>query len=294
MTLFALFTRARAGSSVAILALALLPAPAAAQQPGFTRPAGPSQVPSRKLQTEVAYAPRLGEFLPLAVEVTDETGTRRALSTFFTSGRPVLVSFYYQTCPMLCSLQLESLVSSIKGTKFLAGRDFEFLAISFDPNDTVDGSARAKEKILTGYAQAGVESGFHFAVADAAAIEKITEAAGFRYYWEDETNQWAHASGALVTTPDGRMARFLPGIEPFPRDLQFALIESSEGRIGTLVDRAILYCYQYNPASGQYGAAVMRTLRLAAVTTVIGLAGFIFMSVRREKHVAPPPATPVA
>jgi protein SCO1/2 len=277
-------------AAAAIVALALFPASAEAQRPGFTRPAGPNQLPSRKLQEEVGYAPRLGESLPLDVVVTDETGARRDLASFFTTGRPVMVAFYYQSCPMLCSLQLESLVSSIKGTKFLVGRDFDFLAVSFDPQDDVAGSARAKEKILQGSSSAGAPSGFHFVTADAAALDRLTAAAGFRYYWEDATNQWAHASGALIATRDGRMARFLPGIEPFPRDLQFALIESSEGRIGTLLDRAILYCYQYNPESGQYGAAIMRTLRLAAVATVIGLAGFVIAHVRREKTAPAGPA----
>lgn len=276
------FDRIAAATGIALLALAAFPRAAEAQRPGFTRPAGPNQAPSQKLQNEVGYAPRLGESLPLDVTVTDETGARRDLASFFRTGKPVLVAFYYQSCPMLCSLQLESLVSSIRGTKFLVGRDFDVLAVSFDPKDDVAGSARAKEKILKGVTTAGDAAGFHFVTADDAALAKLTGAAGFRYYWEEATNQWAHASGALIATHDGRMARFLPGIEPFPRDLQFALIESSEGKIGTLVDRAILYCYQYNPASGQYGAAIMRTLRLAAVATVIGLAGFVIAHVRRD------------
>lgn len=249
-------------------------------------PAGPNQVPSKKLQEEVTYAPRLGEFLPLSASVTDETGARRTMQSFFATGKPVLMAFYYQSCPMLCSLQLESLLSSVKGTKFLVGRDFDFLAISFDPKDTVEGSAKAKAKLLSAYPEAASQAGFHFVTADEATLKQVTEAAGFRYFWDGEVQQWAHASGAIAATADGRMARFLPGVEPFPRDLQFALIEASEGKIGTLVDRAVLYCYQYNPASGQYGASIMRALRLGALLTMMGLAAFVLFNVRREKSVA--------
>ena len=195
--------------------------------------------------------------------------------------------FYYQSCPMLCSLQLESVVASLKGTKYVVGRDFTFLAISMDPNDTAPGSLKAKRKITNAYGQSGSETGFHFLTGTAENIKRITEAAGYRYYYDEESKQWAHATGVLLMAPDGRMARYLPGVEPFPRDLQFALLEASEGRIGTIVDRAVLYCYQYNEATGRYGAAIMRTLRLSALGTMIALAAFVVFSLRRERKAAP-------
>lgn len=256
---------------------------AEAQQAGFTRPAGPVQPPSERLQREVGYEPRLGEMLPLETMVTDENGATVAFGSFLTAKKPALLIFYYQSCPMLCSLQLESVVASLKGTKFVANRDFTFLAVSMDPNDTVEGSAKAKRKITNAYGQSGSEAGFHFLTGASDAVKRLTAAAGYRYYWDDETKQWAHATGVLLLAPDGRMARFLPGIEPFPRDLQFALLEASQGQIGTIVDRAILYCYQYNESSGRYGAAIMRTIRLSAVGTLILLAGFVIFSLRRER-----------
>jgi protein SCO1/2 len=221
--------------------------------------------------------------------VTDEAGATVPLGSYFVGAaarRPVLVIFYYQSCPMLCSLQLESVVASLKGTKFLVNRDFTFLAISMDPSDTVAGSVKAKRKITNAYGQSGSEAGFHFLTGTAEEIKKITAAAGYRYYYDEASKPWAHATGVLLMTPDGRMARYLPGVEPFPRDLQFALIEASEGRIGTIVDRAVLYCYQYNEASGRYGAAIMRTLRLSAVGTMIALASFVIFSLRRERKAA--------
>jgi protein SCO1 len=259
---------------------------AMAQQAGFTRPSGPVQPASERLQTEVGYEPKLGERLPLDVVVTDEAGVNAPVASFFPGSKPVLVVFYYQSCPMLCSLQLESVVASLKGTKYITGRDFNFLAISMDPNDTVAGSEKAKKKTMAAYGQAGSEGGFHFVTGATDAIKRLTAAAGYRYYWDDETKQWAHASGVLLVAPDGRMARFLPGIEPFPRDLQLGLLEASEGKIGTIVDRAILYCYQYNEASGRYGAAIMRTLRLTAVLTMAALAAFVGLNLRRERKAA--------
>jgi len=261
-----------------------------AQQAGFSRPSGPVQPASPRLEAEVGFEPKLGQTLPLDVQLTDETGTLVSLGSFFggaAARKPVLMVFYYQSCPMLCSLQLESVVASLKGTKYVVNRDFTFLAVSMDPNDTHQGSAKAKLKTTSAYGQAGSEAGFHFLTGTAASIKRLTEAAGYRYYWDEGSSQWAHASGVLLMAPDGRMARYLPGIEPFPRDLQFAILEASEGQIGTIIDRAVLYCYQYNEASGRYGAAIMRTLRLSALGTMLGLAGFVVFSLRRERKAAP-------
>jgi len=268
------------------LFLALFVSPlVSAQQASFTKPAGPVQPASDRLREEVGYKPTLGESLPLDVTLTDETGATRRLGSYFDASakKPVLMVFYYQSCPMLCSLQLESVVASLKGTKYLVNRDFTFLAVSMDPNDTVEGSAKAKRKIADAYARSGSEAGFHFLTGSEEEVKRLTAAAGYRYYWDDETSQWAHASGVLLVAPDGRMARFLPGIEPFPRDLQFALLEASQGEIGSIVDQVVLYCYQYNEASGRYGAAIMKTLRVTAVGTLLLLGAFIAFSLRRER-----------
>lgn len=260
-----------------------------AQPAGFTRPAGPVQPASQRLQSEVGYEPKLGESLPLDAVLTDETGTVVSLGSFFTAEKPVLLVFYYQSCPMLCSLQLESVVASLKGTKYVVNRDFTFLAVSMDPNDTAPGSAKAKRKTTNAYGQSGSEAGFHFLTGTPEVIKRITASAGYRYYWDEASKQWAHATGVLLLAPDGRMARFLPGIEPFPRDLQFALLEASQGKIGTIVDRVVLYCYRYDESSGRYGAAIMKTIRLAAVGTMILLASFVLFSLRRERKAAHSP-----
>jgi len=272
--------------SSATLFLLFTGATAFAQPAGFTKPSGPVQPASERLKQEVGYEPSLGQALPLDVLLTDETGATRELGAYFTPKKPVLLVFYYQSCPMLCSLQLESVVASLKGTKYLVQRDFTFLAVSMDPNDSVTGSAEAKRRITNAYGQSGSESGFHFLTGTPEMISRLTSAAGYRYYRDEETKQWAHASGVLLVAPDGRMARFLPGIEPFPRDLQFALLEASQGEIGTIVDQVVLYCYQYNESSGRYGAAIMKTLRVTAAGTLVLLAAFVAFSLRRERKAA--------
>lgn len=274
----------RPGLSAA--ALVLSASLAAAQPAGFTKPSGPVQPASERLRLEVGYEPSLGQTLPLDATFTDETGAPVTLGSFFSPKKPILMVFYYQSCPMLCSLQLESVVASLKGTKYVANRDFNFLAISMDPNDTVEGSLKAKRKITNAYGQSGSEGGFHFLTGTAEMVKRVTSAAGYRYYWDDETKQWAHATGVLLVSPEGVMARFLPGIEPFPRDLQFALLEASEGQIGTIVDRVVLYCYQYNESSGRYGAAIMKTLRVTAAGTLVFLGAFVAFSLRRERKAA--------
>ena len=275
-----------AAALLALIGVVLASSEAQAQQGGFSKPSGPVQPPSQRLLQEVGYEPKLGQSLPLDAIVTDETGASVPLGSFFSPKKPVLLVFYYQSCPMLCSLQLESVVASLKGTKYVVNRDFTFLAVSMDPTETAAGSMKAKRKTMNAYGQSGSEAGFHFVTGTPEVIKQITQSAGYRYYWDEETKQWAHASGVLLMAPDGRMARFLPGIEPFPRDLQFGLLEASAGQIGSIVDRAILYCYQYNEESGRYGAAIMRTLRVSGVLTLIALASFIALNLRRERKAA--------
>ena len=130
----------------------------------------------------------------------------------------------------------------------------------------------------------GTEGGWHFLTGDEVSVKRLTGAAGFRYAWDEQTGQFAHPAGVIVATPDGRLARYLFGLEYGPRDLRFALIEASEGRVGTAVDSLLLYCYHYDPMTGRYGLVVMRALRVAGAATVLLLGAFIVVMVRRERR----------
>jgi protein SCO1/2 len=164
------------------------------------------------------------------------------------------------------------------------GKDFEIVTISFDPRETPAMAAKKKTLTLQRYKHPAAATSWHFLTGDQPQIERLTKAAGFRYVWDKETMQFAHPTGVIVVTPDGRPARYLFGIEYGPRDLRLALVEATAGKIGTPVDSLLLYCYHYDPTTGRYGLAIMRTLRIAGATTVLALAGFIALMIRRERR----------
>src|SRR5262249_49574225 len=180
-------------------------------------------------------------------------------------GKPVVFSLVYYECPMLCTLTLNGLASALSVLSFEPGKQFEIVTVSFDPRDTPEKAAARKKAYLQRYKRPGAEAGWHFLTADAAAAQRLTRAVGVRDVWDAETRQLAHPSGILVLTPEGRIAQYLYGIEYAPRDLRLALVEASAGRIGSAVDQVVLFCYQYDPATGRYGAAIMRIVRLASV-----------------------------
>src|SRR6476659_6188384 len=207
------------GRSVVLAsAMALVSAVVSAQGEGGYRPQ--LGVPSNQMPGElqnVEFAQRLDQQLPLDLTFADEDGQQVRLGQYF-SRKPVVVVFVYYECPMLCSQVLNGVTSALVPLNETAGRDFELVAVSFDPRDTP---------------------------IAAAAVKALTEAAGFKYAWDEQTQQFAHASGFVVATPQGRLSRYFFGIEYAPRDLRFALIESSAGRIGSIVDQVLLYCYHY-------------------------------------------------
>jgi protein SCO1/2 len=199
----------------------------------------------------------------------------------------VVLLFAYYDCPMLCTLVINGLSSALGVMNLEPGKDFEIVTVSFDPRDT-PASAKAKKAVyLERYRRPGAEESWHFLTGDQPQIDRLTKAAGFRYAWDAETKQFAHPSGVIVLTPDGRLSRYLFGIEYGPRDLRLGIVEASEGKIGTPVDALLLYCYHYDPMTGRYGLAIMRTIRMAGAVTVLALGAFIFVMVRRERRPAP-------
>jgi protein SCO1/2 len=220
--------------------------------------------------------------LPLDLEFQDETGRTVRLGDYF-GKRPVVLVLAYYNCPMLCTQVLNGLVSAMRVLSFEVGREYEVVTVSFDPRDDA-ADARAKKKpYVARYGREGAAAGWHFLTGEPESIRRLTDAVGFRYAWDARQEQFAHASAIYVTTPEGRLSRYLFGIEYAPRDLRLALVEASRGRIGTPVDQLLLYCYHYDPASGRYGAVVMNILRLAGAGFVLILSSFLFVMWRRER-----------
>ena len=263
-------------------------APAGAQMsgapaPGFKRQVGMAASAVPAPLREIGFDQNLDAAVPLDTLFRDESGRTVLLGDYFGS-RPVVMVFAYYDCPMLCTLVINGLSSALKTLSLSPGQDFEIVTVSFDSRDTPASASAKKAAYLERYRREGAAQAWHFLTGDQASIDRLTKAAGFRYVWDKATNQFAHPTGVIVLTPDGRLARYLFGIEYGPRDLRFAIVEASAGKIGTAVDSLLLYCYHYDPMTGRYGFAIMRAMRIAGAATVFALGGFILIMVRREKR----------
>lgn len=232
---------------------------------------------------EVGFDQNLNAQLPLDTQFYDEAGKQVRLSQYFTSGKPVILALVYYQCPMLCSEVLAGLTDSLSALRFDAGKDFQVLAVSFDPKDTPESAAAKKQNYLQRYRRPGAEGGWHFLTGDPPSIRMITDAVGFHYTWDEKNKQFAHVAGIVVLTPEGKVSRYFYGVEYSPRDLKFGLIDASNKKIGSFVDQALLFCYHYDPTVGKYTPLVIRMVRTGGVLTLLVLGSFIGFWVRQER-----------
>lgn len=272
----------------AVLAAGVSPLPVLAQQQpgmpgsmGFSTGIVASNVPPQF--KAVTFAQRLGEQLPLDARFQDETGRDVALGDYF-GQRPVVLAFVYYQCPMLCTQIMNGISSALKAVPLTPGRDFDVVLVSFDPRDKFETANAKKRAHLQHWSVTDQAGGWHFLTGEEATIRRVADAAGFTYTWDEATQQFAHVSGVLTATPDGRLSRYFYGVEFSPRDLRLALTESSAGRIGSVVEELMLYCFQYDPTSGRYGPVVMNLVRLGGVVTVGLVAAFVIVMRRRESR----------
>lgn len=262
----------------------LLVAAGASAQPNQLAPGTPVGNMPEALR-EVGWEQRLGEAVPADLELRDESGRSVRLGDYF-GKKPLVLSLVYYECPMLCTLALNGLSSALGVLSFDVGREFEVLTVSFDPKEGPELAVKKKAAYVGRYKREGAERGWHFLTGDAEQIERLTKAVGFRYAWDEATKQWAHPAGVVTLTPDGRIAHYLFGVEYAPKDLRLSLVEASEGKIGNPVDQVLLYCYQYDPHTGSYGAVIINIIRLAGVATIAALGTFVFVMLRRDRRTA--------
>jgi protein SCO1/2 len=187
---------------------------------------------------------------------------------------------------MLCKLSSDGLLRALKTLSLKLGEDFSIVTVSFDPREGPDLSARAREVAIERCGRREVESGWHFLTGDKPAIDQLCDAVGFRYLFDEQTRQFAHASGAFILTTDGVLSRYLSGVEFAPRDLRMAIVEASAGKVGSAGDQVLLMCYMYDPSAGKYGLAIMTIVRIAGIVTVGGMGLAIFTMLRRERTAA--------
>lgn len=268
----------------AIAAVMLHGASVYAQQsrPLSVPPPGKAATEQIPILKEVGIDQKLNQDVPLDLEFSDEHGKPVTLGQFV-KDRPVVLALVYYGCPMLCTQVLNGLASSLLGVTYSVGKEYEVVVVSFDPGETPAMAAARKRDFLRRI-RVESEAHVHFLTGREASVKALTSAVGFRYAYDAEIDQFAHPAAITVLTPSGRISRYLYGIEFAPRDLTLAFVEASEGRIGSVLEQVLLFCYHYDPETGKYGFVIMNLVRVAGALTVVLLVGAILISLRRERR----------
>ena len=233
-----------------------------------------AQAAARTLIQDVGLDQHLDAQIDLGLTFMDESGQRVQLRKYFDQ-KPVILTCVYYRCPMLCTEVLTGVLKSANAMNLRLGQDYTILSVSIDPKETTTIAAEKKDNYVRSYRREGGDNGWHFLTGDPQSIDALTRAVGFRYRYDPASDQFAHASGIVVLTPDGRISRYFYGIDYPPRDLRLALVESSQHRIGSLVDQVLLLCFHYDPVTGRYGLVISNVLRLAGLATVLILGTYL-------------------
>lgn len=276
-----------AALAAAAVAGVLAPEPAEAQfmtgrRVDRERATGEARRATRELVEQVGFEQRLGDPLPLDLPFRDEQGRAVRLGDYF-GAKPVVLALVYYRCPVLCPLVERGVVSGLKPLELAPGAEFEMVFVSIDPTDTPETAAERERGVVESYGRPASADGWHFLTGEADAIAALADAVGFRYAFDPATGQYAHAAGLTVATPEGRLSRYLFGVDYAPRDLKLALVESSTGTIGGPAERLLLVCFKYDASLGKYTAATMNILRIAATLTALGLVSYLYLALRRER-----------
>ena len=232
---------------------------------------------------EVGITEHLDEKIPLDLKFVDEQGHPVKLGDFFSGEKPVALTLNYSNCPMLCSLQLNGLFDGFKMMAWDIGDQFEMITVSIDPLETPERARATKQKYLKIYRRAGATEGYHCLTGREENIKALADAVGFRYKYSPDTKQYAHAAATFILTPDGRVSRYLYGVQYAPQTLRLSLAEASEGKVGSTMDQILLFCFHYDAERGRYGPAAFQLMRLGGGLTVLILAGTILIYRHRER-----------
>ena len=229
----------------------------------------------------VGFEPQLNSRLPLDLAFRDETGRNVQFRDYFNQ-RPVVLALVYYGCPMLCDQVEQGVVGTLRMLSFKPGRDYDVVFVSFDSRETSEMAAQKKEVAMTHFRRPETSNGWHFLTGSKESVDALTKGANFRYSFDRKSGLFAHASGIMLLTPDGRISRYFYGVEYPARDVRLGLVDASAGKIGTPIDRALLFCYQYDPASARYSASILKIIRLGGVLTILGLVAGILIFRQRD------------
>jgi protein SCO1 len=240
-----------------------------------------------KILDEVGIDQHMNTQLPLDTPFTDENGKAIRLGDEFHT-RPVLLQFVQFSCQNLCTLELNGLCRAVNGCALTPGKDYDVLTISFDSRETADLAKMKKHNYESQVNKDGVDGAWHFLTGSKDAIQKVTQAAGFRFVYDPDHDQFVHSGALMICTPDGHLSKYLYGAEYAPNDLRLAIADASVSKIGSLSDAFLLYCFHYDPDTGKYTPAVRNLLRAGATLTLGAVALFVGINLRRDRHSAPP------
>ncbi len=234
----------------------------------------------KDLLKKVGFTQNLNAQIPLNVPFRDEAGRTVPLSSYF-GKKPVLLNLVYFACPMLCTEVLNGTVRTLRTMPLKVGKDFNVITVSFDARETSQLAAAKKRVYLDRYGRPGAEAGWAFLTGTEPSIQALADAVGFHFAYDKEIDQFAHASGIIILTPEGRISHYFYGVEYPVQDVRLSLVEASHGRIGSPVDQLLLYCYHYDPTTGRYGLSIMRVLRVAGLVTLLLLVTFVITMLRK-------------
>ena len=267
--------RLRVGMGPLLAAMALILAGVAS--PALAQPGG--------ILADVGFDQKLDTQIPLTLKFRDEKGREVQLSDYF-GRRPVILTLSYADCPLLCSQVLSGLSRSLRPLRYSIGKEFEVINVSIDPTETPERSLKQKNTYVRRYNRDGAEAGWHFLTGEKAAITALARSVGFRYLYSQRTGKYAHAAGMVFLTPAGKVSRYIYGVEPESREIEYALMDSSIGKIGSPIKKLLLFCYDYDPTTGHYTFAIMNVIRVFGVATAATLGGFMFLMLRRDRRMA--------
>jgi len=218
------------------------------------------------------------------------------LSDYFQSGRPVLLNLVYYGCPNLCSFVLDGLVQSLKKIEWIPGKEFELVTLSINPTEDSELATRKKESYLKVYGQtlatpdarnvriSQASQGWHFLTGKEDQIKKLASEVGFGYRYDETEQQYAHSAALMVLTPEGKISRYLYGIEYSAKDLRLSLVEASRGRVGTVIDRILLFCYRYDPKQRKYSVYLTRVMQAGGAGTIVIFGGYLALFWRAQRR----------
>ena len=239
--------------------------------------------PEVALFKKVAFEQNLDAQLPLDTPLRDESGKAVTFGDYF-GKKPVVLLFGYYECPMLCSLELNGLVRNLRALSMSVGNEFDVVMVSIDPTESPELAAAKKAGYLHKYDRPGAENGWHFLLGDGPPVKKLAGVAGFRYEFDPKSRQYAHPAGLMVVTPQGRISRYIYGVDFPASNLRWSLIEASAGKIGSPVDKMLLMCFHYDPSTGRYNFAIMRTINVLGILVLGALVTFMLVNFRRERR----------